>query len=198
LSTTCGTMLAAHASCTVTLGFAPTATGDHGGALTISDGTPAGRYQVYLQGTITGNQRHIPGNLAAGKLATASSENSYCTAVNTTDSNTATYWESAPGVAFPQILTVDLGSSTPLSRVTLKINPAWGGSRTENFEILGSTDGTNFTTVVAATDYTFNAATNSNTVNIPFNTTDLRYVRVKVNSNSGWPAAQIAEFEVFK
>jgi len=198
LSTTCGTMLAAHASCTVTLRFAPTATGDHGGALTISDGTPAGRYQVYLQGTITGSQGPIPGNLAAGRPATASSENSCCTAVNTTDSNTATYWESAPGAAFPQILTVDLGSSTPLSRVTLKINPAWGGSRTENFQILGSTDGTNFTTVVAATNYTFNADTNSNTVNIPFNTTDLRYVRVKVNSNSGWPAAQIAEFEVFK
>ena len=50
LSTTCGTELAAQASCAATLQLAPTATGDRSGALTVSDGTPAGRYQVYLHG----------------------------------------------------------------------------------------------------------------------------------------------------
>jgi len=194
LSTTCGATLAPHTSCTVTLRFAPTAMGDHGGALTISDGTPAGRYQVYLQGTV---QTRTVGNLAAGKPATASSQNSCCTAGNTTDSNTGTYWESAPGAAFPQTLTVDLGSPMSVSKVTLKINPAWGGTRTENFQILGSTDGTTFASLAPAADYTFNSATN-NTVNIPFPATTARYLQVKVNSNSGWPAAQIAEFEVYK
>jgi len=142
-------------------------------------------------------QVHVPGNLADGKPATASSENPCCTAVNVTDSNTGTYWESAAGAPFPQTVTVDLGASTSVSKVVLKINPAWGGTRTENMEILGSTDGSSFTSVVPATDYTFDSTT-ANTVTVPFTATDLRYVQVKVSSNTGWPAAQIAEFEVYK
>jgi hypothetical protein len=193
-TTTCGSTLAPHTSCTITMRFVPTPLGDHGGALTVSDGTPAGRYQVYLNGTV---QVHVPGNLADGKPATASSENPCCTAVNVTDSNTGTYWESAAGAPFPQTVTVDLGASTSVSKVVLKINPAWGGTRTENMEILGSTDGSSFTSVVPATDYTFDSTT-ANTVTVPFTATDLRYVQVKVSSNTGWPAAQIAEFEVYK
>ena len=52
LDSTCPSVLAAGASCTVTVRFVPTATGDHGGAVTISDGTSAGRYQVYVTGVI--------------------------------------------------------------------------------------------------------------------------------------------------
>ncbi len=195
LTTTCGKTLAPHASCTIVVRFAPTAKGDQSGALTVSDGTSAGRYQVYLQGTVL---IHVAGNLADGKPATASGQNSCCTAASTTDSNTGTYWESSPLNSFPQTLTVDLGSATTVSKVALKINPAWGGSRTENFQLLGSTDGTTFNSLVPAADYTFNSDSNHNTVNITFAATDLRYVQVKVNSNTAWPAAQIAEFEIYK
>ncbi len=194
LRTTCRGWLAPHLSCTVTVRFAPTATGDHGGALTISDGTPAGRYQVYLQGTV---REHIAGNLADGKPATASTQNPCCVATNTTDSNTGTYWESAAGAAFPQTLTVDLGAATPFSKVVFKINPAWGGTRTEIMEILGSTDGTTYSTLAPATAYTFDSTT-ANTVTIPATAATERYVQVKVTSNSAWPAAQIAEFEIYK
>lgn len=72
----------AHAFCTATLRFAPTATGDHGGALTISDGTPAGRYPAYLRG-------HL-GSLADGAAVTASSENGCCPANAEIDGNTGT------------------------------------------------------------------------------------------------------------
>lgn len=192
-TTTCRAVLAPHASCTVSIRFAPTPLGDRGGALTVSDGTPAGRYQVYLNGTV---QVHVAGNLADGKPATASSENPCCTAANLTDSNTGTYWESAAGVAFPQTATVDLGAATPISKTVFKINPAWGGTRTENLQILGSTDGANFSTLVPAGDYTFDSTTD-NTVSISFSSASVRYVQVKVSSNTGWPAAQIAEFEVY-
>ncbi len=188
LSTTCGQVLLAHASCTATLRFAPTATGDHGGALTISDGTPAGRYQVYLRGQLN--------NLADGAAVTASSENGCCPATAAIDGNTGTYWESAPGAAFPQTLTVDLGAATEVSKVTLKINPAWGGSRTQDIEIQGSTDGTTYQSIVPAAAYTFDSAANANTVTATFTATQLRFVRLVVSSNTAWPAAQIAEFEI--
>ncbi len=192
-TTTCTSVLAPHSSCTVSIRFAPTALGDRGGALTVSDGTPAGRYQVYITGTV---QIHVPGNLADGKPATVSSQNPCCTAANLTDSNTGTYWESAAGAAFPQTATVDLGAATTISKTVFKINPAWGGTRTENLQILGSTDGTNFTTLAPAADYVFDS-TKDNTVSISFAAASVRYVQVKVSSNTGWPAAQIAEFEVY-
>ena len=192
-TTTCTSVLAPHSSCTVSIRFAPTPLGDRGGALTVSDGTPAGRYQVYITGTV---QIHVPGNLADGKPATVSSQNPCCTAANLTDSNTGTYWESAAGAAFPQTATVDLGAATSISKTVFKINPAWGGTRTENLQILGSTDGTNFSTLVPASDYTFDSS-KDNTVSISFAPASVRYVQVKVSSNTGWPAAQIAEFEVY-
>jgi len=64
-------------------------------------------------------------------------------------------------------------------------------------EILGSADGTSYATLEPAKDYTFDSTT-ANTMSIPLATTTQRYVQVKVNSNSGWPAAQIAEFEIYK
>lgn len=48
----CGTVLEAGASCEITLVFTASATGDSRGALTISDGTSAGRYQVYVDGQV--------------------------------------------------------------------------------------------------------------------------------------------------
>jgi len=71
LENTCGPSLPAVASCTVQIRFVPTARGDRTGALTISDGTSAGRYQVYLTGKLVGS---TVGNLAAGKPVTATSE----------------------------------------------------------------------------------------------------------------------------
>ena len=124
-------------------------------------------------------QTHVPGNLADGKPASASSENPCCTATNVTDSNTGTYWESAAGLPSPQTLTVDLGAATSISKTTFKINPAWGGTRTENMEILGSTDGTHFSTLVPPADYTFDSAT-GNTVTVTFASATVRYVQVLV------------------
>ncbi len=195
VSDTCGSELAAGASCTVTVTFIPTARGDRRGALTISDGTPAGRYQVYIQGRVVTS---TVGNLAAGRPVIASSEIAgCCAAANATDSNTDTYWESANN-AFPQTLTVDLGSAVDVRRVAFKTNGGWGG-RTQTFAVLASSDGQAFTTVVPAADYAFDPGTNNNTVtiNLP-DTIRQRYLRVEVTGNTGWPAAQIAEFEAYR
>ncbi len=59
----------------------------------------------------------------------------------------ARYWESANN-AFPQSLTVDLGAATTVSRVVLKLPPAaaWG-TRTQTLCVLGSTNGSTYSTV---------------------------------------------------
>ncbi len=194
VSDTCGSKLAAGASCTATITFVPTRRGDRGGALTVSDGTPAGRYQVYVRGQVVGSTE---GNLAANRPVTASSEVAgCCAAANATDSDVDTYWESASN-AFPQTLTVDLGSAVDVKRLAFKINGGWPG-RTQTFEILAGADGEKFSTVVPAADYAFDPGGNNNTVtiNLP-ETLQRRYLQVKVTGNTGWPAAQIAEFEAY-
>jgi len=196
VSDTCGTELAAGASCTVVVRFVPTARGDRGGALTVSDGSPAGRYQTYVRGQVIGSS--TVGNLAAGRPVIASSEVAgCCAAANATDSDTDTYWESVNN-AFPQNLTVDLGSAVTVSRVAVKTNAGWGG-RTQAIELLASADGTNYTTVVPATDYVFDPGANNNTATIKLPASiQQRYLQIKVTANSGWPAAQIAELEVYE
>ena len=194
VASTCGPELAAGASCTATVTFVPSARGDRSGALTISDGTPAGRYQVYLNGAVVAP---TVGNLATGRPVVASGEIAgCCVATNAVDSNTATYWESTNN-AFPQTLAVDLGSAVAVSRVAFKVNPGWG-TRTQTLEILTSTDGVTYTSVVPAADYTFDPGANNNTITIPLPAgTTAQHVQVRVTGNTGWPAAQIAEFEVY-
>ena len=114
-----------------------------------------------------------------------------------TDSDPSTYWESANG-AFPQWAQVDLGQNFSIDQVTLRLPPltAWG-ARTQTLSVLGSTDGSNFATIVGSAGYTFDPNANNNTVTITFSPTTARYVRVNITANTGWPAGQISDFAVF-
>ncbi|WP_239071696.1 CARDB domain-containing protein [Amycolatopsis sp. SID8362] len=111
---------------------------------------------------------------------------------NAVDGNQASYWESANN-AFPQWLQADLGSAKPLSRIVLKLPATWE-SRTQTLAVRGSTDGTAFTDLVASSGYAF--APSANTVTIPVTATT-RYVRLQITANTQWPAAQLAEFELY-
>jgi hypothetical protein len=133
-------------------------------------------------------------NLAAGKAASASSTNGPHAAANTTDGNTATYWESANN-AFPQWVQVDLGAATAIDQVALRLPPAWE-ARTQTLSVQGSPDGVSFTTLVGSAGRVFDPA-NGNTVTINFGAATTRFVRMNVTANTGWPAAQLAEFQVF-
>ena len=97
-----------------------------------------------------------------------------------------------------QALTVDLGSSRTVRRLVLKLPPsaAWG-ARTQTITVLGSTDGSAYSTVVGATGHRFDPAT-GNTVTIPLPAgTSLRHLRLAVSANTGWPAAQFSEVEAY-
>ncbi|MEU8610033.1 discoidin domain-containing protein, partial [Actinoplanes sp. NPDC048791] len=136
------------------------------------------------------------GNMAAGRPVTASSQADVYTPANTVDGNANTYWESSSN-AFPQSLTVDLGQARSVSRVVLKLPPAaaWA-TRTQTLSVLGSADGSSYSTVKASAGYTFNPAS-GNTATVAIPATSQRYLRLTFTGNTGWPAGQISEFEAY-
>src|SRR5262245_39892372 len=81
-------------------------------------------------------------NLSLGKTATASSTNGPYTAGNLTDGNPATYWESTNN-SFPQWAQIDLGASTSIDQVVLKLPSGWE-TRTQTLSIDGSANGSTF------------------------------------------------------
>ncbi|WP_328914513.1 MULTISPECIES: choice-of-anchor D domain-containing protein [unclassified Streptomyces] len=188
---TCGSSLAANASCTVSVKFAPTASGTRTGGLTISSNASNNPTTVALTGTGSGT---VSTNLAAGKATSESSHNDVYASSNVTDGNQNSYWESANN-ALPQWVQVDLGSAQSAGRVVLQLPATWG-ARSETLSVSGSTDGSSFTTLKSSASYTFDPSGN-NTVTITFPATTQRYFRVTVTANTGWPAGQFSEFQVW-
>ncbi|MFG2452532.1 discoidin domain-containing protein [Streptomyces sp. NPDC048512] len=136
-------------------------------------------------------------NLAKGRPATATGSQDVYTPGRAVDGDANSYWESSNN-AFPQALTVDLGSAQAVRRVVLKLPPAtaWA-ARTQTLSVLGSTDGSGYSTVAGSQGYRFDPAS-GNTVTIPLPAgTSLRYLRLNVTANTGWPAAQLSEVEAY-
>ncbi|MFF8725759.1 choice-of-anchor D domain-containing protein [Streptomyces sp. NPDC015171] len=187
----CGTSIAANASCTVNVTFRPTASGTRTGELSIASNASNGTTAVSLTGTGAGT---VSRNLAAGAATTESGHADVYQSSNVTDGNQGSYWESANN-AFPQWVQVDLGSAQSAGRVVLQLPAAWG-ARSQTLSLSGSTDGTAFTTVKSSAAYAFDPAT-GNTVTLTFTATTQRYIRVNITANSGWPAGQISELQVW-
>jgi CARDB/F5/8 type C domain len=135
-------------------------------------------------------------NLAKGRPTAESAHADVYGSGNAVDGDANTYWESADN-AFPQWLRVDLGSAVPVNQVVLKLPPstAWA-TRTQTLAVQGSTDGSTFSDLVASAAYVFNPSS-ANTVTISFNSATTRYVRLNITGNTGWPAGQVSEFEVY-
>ncbi|MFI5889804.1 CARDB domain-containing protein [Actinoplanes sp. NPDC051513] len=135
-------------------------------------------------------------NLAAGKAATASGVNGPYVASNVTDGNANSYWES-PNGAFPQWVQVDLGSSLAVDQAKLKLPPAtaWA-ARTQTLTLQGSANGSTWSTLSGSAGRLFDPAS-GNTVTIDFTAATVRYVRVTISANTGWPAGQLSEVEVY-
>jgi hypothetical protein len=129
-------------------------------------------------------------NLAAGKTATASSHHDVYSPANVTDGDQATYWESANN-ALPQWIQVDLGTSASIGKLVLRLPSGWP-ARTQTLTVQGSANGSAFTTIAASAAQTFDPA-----ATITFAATTARYVRVQITANTGWPAGQLSEFEVW-
>ncbi|MDB5055848.1 MAG: glycosyl hydrolase, partial [Bacilli bacterium] len=130
-------------------------------------------------------------NLALGKPITAGNYTQTYVATNANDGNQGTYWE---GGAYPSWIRVDLGATSSVNQVVLKLPSAWG-SRTQTLSIQGSTNDSTYTDLAASTTYTFTPS--ANTVTINFTDASVRYVKVNITANSGATGGQISEFEVY-
>ncbi|MCZ1003957.1 discoidin domain-containing protein [Streptomyces mirabilis] len=188
---TCGTALAAGANCTVSVTFVPTASGTRTGTLTLTGDQSNNPTTVALSGTGTDTTGT---DLAAGKPTSESSHTDVYPSSNVTDGNQGSYWESANNT-FPQWVQVDLGSARSASRVVLQLPAGWG-ARTQTLTLGGSTDGTTFTTLKSSAAHTFDPSTR-NTVTLTFPAATQRYFRVTITANSGWPAGQVSEFQIW-
>jgi hypothetical protein len=133
-------------------------------------------------------------DLAAGRPTAESSHTDVYASSNVTDGNQDSYWESSNN-SFPQWVQVDLGSTQSVSRVVLQLPAAWG-ARDETLSLLGSTDGSTFSTVQASAAHTFTPSA-GNTVTLTFPATSQRYWRAVITANTGWPAAQISTFQIW-
>ncbi|MEV4636927.1 CARDB domain-containing protein [Actinoplanes sp. NPDC049548] len=153
---------------------------------------------VTVAGLTAPTAAHAAGgpNLALGKTATASGAHGEYPARNVNDGNAQSYWES-PSNAFPQWIQIDLGGSVAVDQVVLKLPPAtaWA-TRTQTLSVQGSTDGTGFSTLSASAGRVFDPAS-ANTVTIGFTAATTRYVRIAITGNTGWPAGQLAELEIY-
>jgi hypothetical protein len=176
---------------TVQIPFGATVTRHIRVEITANTGAPAGQLaEIEATPTILAGP-----NLALGKTMTASASAGGYGPGNSNDSNQGTYWESTNN-AFPQWLQVDLGASVSTTQIVLKLPTAGWGARTQTLAVRGSANGSTFSDIVAPAGYQFNPAA-SNTVTINYTATTTRYLRLNITANTGWPAGQISEFEVY-
>ena len=189
----CGTSLAAGASCTVTVTFTPTAAGSASGTLSVNSSAAGSPLTVALSGTGTTAANT---NLALNQPATSSGYTQTYAPGNAVDGDTSTYWESTDN-AFPQWFQVDLGAAHSVSRIVMDLPPSssWG-TRTQTITVQGSTDGSNYTTLVGSANYTFNPST-GNTVTVTFTAASARYLKLTFTANTGWPAGQLSELQAY-
>jgi hypothetical protein len=190
---TCGTSIAAGGSCTVSVKFTPTATGSASGSLSVASSAPGGPLTVALSGTGVSSTT----DLALNAPVTASSYTQTYVPGNAVDGNTSTYWEATNG-AWPSTITVNLGSVQTLGSITIDLPPstAWQ-TRTQTLSVLGSTNGTTFSTLVASATYTWNPSTgNTVTIQLPSGTSD-QYVQLSYTANSVQNGAQASEILIY-
>jgi hypothetical protein len=189
---TCGSSIAAGSSCTVSVEFAPTAAGAASGTLSVASSAPSSPLTAGLSGTGASSNA----NLALNQPTTASGSTQTYAPSNAVDGNTSSYWESTDN-AFPQWFQVDLGSAKSISRIVMDLPPStsWG-TRTQTITVQGSTDGSSYTTLAASAGYTFNPST-GNTVTVTFSPAQVRYVKLTFTANTGWPAGQLSELQVY-
>ena len=192
-SNNCGTSLAAGASCTVSVSFAPTAAGAATGTLSVNSSAPGSPLTVALSGTGVTTST----DLALNTSVSASSYTQTYVPANAVDGNTSTYWEGTNGV-WPTTFTDNLGSPETLSSLVIDLPPssAWQ-TRTQTLSVLGSTNGSSYSTLVGSATYTWNPSTgNTVTIPLPSGTSD-QYIQLNFTANSVQNGAQISELEIF-
>ena len=93
---------------------------------------------------------------------------------------------------------MNLRSVQTLGSITVDLPPstAWS-TRTQTLSVLGSANGSSYTTLVGSASYTFNPATgNTVTIPLPSGTSD-QYVELSFTANSVQNSAQASEILIY-
>ena len=116
---------------------------------------------------------------------------------NMIDGNVLTYFESKKGT-FPASFAIDLGQAENVKYINIHLPPLllWE-NRTQEIEILGSTDGVTYTTVVAKAEYLFDSSQGNMASIVLDNSVSMRYIKLVFTSNSTGYGAQISELYVY-
>jgi hypothetical protein len=115
-------------------------------------------------------------------------------ATNAIDGDPQTYWEGA-SQAFPESVTIDLGSRTTVGRIVLRLPPDWP-KRVESLSVQVGMRDSHYRTASASAPFTFDPNAGNDAV-ITFAPTRCRFVQVTFSANSASPAGQISEIEIF-
>jgi len=159
-------------------------------ANSVQNGAQVSELEVF--GTASANP-----DLALNQPITASSATGGYPATNANDGNSSSYWEGTDGV-WPTTLAVNLGSARTIGNVVIDLPPssAWS-TRSQTLSVLGSDNGSSWTTLVAPAAYTWNPSTgNTVSINLPTGTAE-QYVELDFTANSVQNGAQVSEFEIF-
>ncbi|MET7424545.1 discoidin domain-containing protein [Dactylosporangium sp. NPDC005555] len=135
-------------------------------------------------------------DLAQGRATSESSHTEAYGSGRITDGDPMTYWESRNNT-LPQWVQVDLGTPVPVRRIVLRLPPssAWP-ARTQTVTVLGSLDGTGFSTIAGAS-CRFDTA-NGQRATLGVASGQHRYVRILISSNSIQPAGQLSSLEIYQ
>jgi hypothetical protein len=134
-------------------------------------------------------------NVALGRPVTESGHTDVYPGPNVTDGDAKSYWE-GPADTFPATVTVDLGRPTGVGRVVLRLPPldVWE-TRSQSLTVAGSADNREFRTLESAR-LTFDPD-RGNTATVRFTAQQIRYLRISISANTGWPAGQLSEVLAF-
>ncbi|RKN45399.1 discoidin domain-containing protein [Micromonospora endolithica] len=175
---------------TVTINFPATSLRQVRIAITANTGWAAAQLaELEVYGAATSST-----NLALGRTMSASGQSDVYGPGNANDGNAGSYWES-PSNAFPQWIQADLAATVNVNRLVLKLPAGWE-ARSQTLTVQGSTNGSTFSTLVGSAAYAFNPAA-GNTVTVTVPTAATRYVRLLITGNTGWPAGQLSELEIY-
>lgn len=146
-------------------------------------------------GTSPATAPTTPTNLAYGKYSKSNNHIYDFTSDKAFDGEVLSYWEGGAN-AYPNDLSVDLGSPKAVTQLVLRLNPKriWQ-PRTQTIEVLASSDGETFQSVVAVQDYDFDPIDGDNSVTIPLRGT-YQHLMLRFTANTEATAGQLAELEV--
>jgi hypothetical protein len=135
-------------------------------------------------------------NVARGRPVAESGHTDVYPGGNVTDGNASSYWE-GPKNTFPATVTVDLGRPSNVGRLVLRLPPldVWN-TRSQTLSISGSADSRSFRTLKGSGRLTFDPSA-GNAVTVRFPAQSVRYLRISVTANTGWPAGQLSELQAF-